>query len=66
MKMTFPLWKVRDNENLKKMCLNLDEQAIDLLSQMVVLEPSKRISAKAALNHPYFDDFNKENVCFNI
>jgi serine/threonine protein kinase len=48
------------------MCLNLDEQAIDLLSQMVVLEPSKRISAKAALNHPYFDDFNKENVCFNI
>jgi len=48
------------------MSFNFDERAIDLLAQMVVLEPSKRISAKAALNHPYFNDFNEENMVFNI
>jgi len=35
----------------------MDETAIDLLSKMVILEPSKRISAKEALNHPYFAEF---------
>jgi cyclin-dependent kinase len=34
----------------------MDETAIDLLTKMVQLEPSKRISAKEALNHPYFND----------
>jgi serine/threonine protein kinase len=39
---------------------NFDEQALDLLIQMVHLVPSKRISAKAALLHPYFDDLRTE------
>lgn len=39
------------------MSSNMDETAIDLLTKMVVLEPSKRISAKEALNHPYFAEF---------
>ena len=38
------------------MCANMDETATDLLARMVQLEPSKRISAKEALNHPYFND----------
>jgi cyclin-dependent kinase len=38
------------------MCTNMDETAIDLLTKMVQLEPAKRISAKEALNHPYFND----------
>jgi serine/threonine protein kinase len=61
-KMAFPQWKVNGNENLKKMASNMDEVALDLLTQMVHLEPSKRLSAKEALLHPYFDDFQKENV----
>ena len=40
----------------------MDENAIDLLARMVVLEPSKRISAKEALLHPYFNDLDKENA----
>lgn len=35
----------------------MDETAVDLLIKMVQLEPSKRISAKEALQHPYFKDF---------
>lgn len=58
-KTTFPQWRV-DNpfESLKKMCTNMDEQAVDLLYKMVQLEPSERISAKEALKHPYFKDLN--------
>ena len=32
----------------------LSSNALDLLQQMLCLNPNKRISAKAALNHPYF------------
>ena len=55
--MSFPQWKVNGNENLRKACTNFDETAIDLLTQLVHLEPGKRISAKAALRHPYFAGF---------
>lgn len=29
---------------------------------MLIFDPQKRLSAKAALNHPYFDDFDKNSV----
>lgn len=31
----------------------------DVLQKLLVFEPSKRISAKAALSHPYFKDVDK-------
>ena len=57
--MCFPKFKANAEENIRKMCntANFDENAIDLLTQMVQLEPSRRISAKAALQHPYFNDY---------
>ena len=57
MKLTFPQWKVQGNENIRTACKNFDETAIDLLTQLVHIEPGKRISAKAALKHPYFDGY---------
>ena len=50
MKLTFPKWKVNGNENLVNLCTNFynNEEAIDLLTQMMQLEPSKRISVKSA------------------
>ena len=56
--MTFPQWRCDAAENIRKMCKNFDEHAIDLLQQMVHLEPGRRISARSALNHPYFADFS--------
>eukprot|EP00826_Nyctotherus_ovalis_P018921 TRINITY_DN1574_c0_g3_i1.p1 TRINITY_DN1574_c0_g3~~TRINITY_DN1574_c0_g3_i1.p1 ORF type:complete len:230 (-),score=37.83 TRINITY_DN1574_c0_g3_i1:128-817(-) len=47
-KPTFPKWKPQP---LSTRVTNLDAVGLDLLSKMVVLEPSKRISAKAAMSH---------------
>ena len=57
MKKVFPNYKVDGNENLRKLATNFDEFALDLLTQMLHLEPGKRISAKSALQHPYFAGF---------
>ena len=36
--------------------------ALDLLEKCLVYDPSKRISAKAALRHQYFNDLDKYNL----
>jgi len=60
MKLSFPKWKVNGNENLVNLCtkFNGDPEAIDLLTQMMHLEPSKRITVKGAIQHPFFKDLN--------
>ncbi|TKY57075.1 Cyclin-dependent kinase B2-2 [Spatholobus suberectus] len=41
---------------------SLDDLGLDLLSQMLKYEPSKRISAKKAMDHPYFHDLEKSHL----
>jgi len=43
----------------KKVVPQLDEKGVDLLNQMLLYDPAKRITAKKALTHPYFDDLDK-------
>ncbi len=38
---------------------SLDAQGIDLLTQMMLYEPSRRISTKQALKHPYFSSLDR-------
>lgn len=38
---------------------NLDEYGVDLLSSMLQYDPARRISAKAAMQHPFFDELDK-------
>ena len=52
----FPGWKSTD---ISLVVPGLDALGLDLLKQMLIYEPSKRISAKKALKHPYFDDLEK-------
>ncbi|KAF3486720.1 hypothetical protein F2Q69_00054813 [Brassica cretica] len=49
----YPQWKPL---SLSTAVPNLDESGLDLLSKMLEYEPVKRISAKKAMEHPYFDD----------
>lgn len=55
---TFPKWAPR---NLAEVVPGLEPAGLDLLSQMLQMVPSKRISAKEALNHPYFDSLINRN-----
>ena len=58
-KPTFPQWK---SKPLADVARGLDANGLDLLRQMLVYEPSRRISAKMALQHPYFDDLDKASL----
>lgn len=48
---TFPKWKPM---NLATLFPSMDADALDLLKKFLEYDPLKRISAKDALNHPYF------------
>ncbi|CCM02732.1 uncharacterized protein FIBRA_04839 [Fibroporia radiculosa] len=53
-KPTFPHWSAQD---LADHVPTLDDEGLDLLKLMLTYDTSKRISAKRALHHPYFDNF---------
>jgi serine/threonine protein kinase len=50
-KAAFPKWHPK---SLSEIVPGMDEDGLDLLQKMLTYEPGKRISAKAALRHPYF------------
>ena len=52
-----PFWNYVSERN--KYLVN--EDAIDLLSKLLMYDPEKRITAKEALMHPYFKKFNSCN-----
>ena len=55
-KLTFPQFK---GKGINAYNRNIDSVGLDLLSKMIRLDPCKRISAKQALQHPYFNDLRK-------
>ncbi|XP_068935088.1 cyclin-dependent kinase 2 isoform X1 [Petaurus breviceps papuanus] len=55
-KPSFPKWARQD---FSKVVPPLDEDGRSLLSQMLHYDPNKRVSAKAALTHPFFLDVTK-------
>ena len=55
-KLTFPQFK---GKGLSAYNRNIDNIGLDLLNKMIQIDPCKRISAKQALQHPYFNDLRK-------
>jgi len=41
---------------------NLDANGLDLLEKFLFYSPKDRICAKDAMNHPYFDELDKESI----
>ncbi|OMJ09277.1 Cyclin-dependent kinase A-1 [Smittium culicis] len=52
-KPSFPKWQA---QSLKELLPKLCPDGIDLISKMLIYDPSRRITAKQALLHPYFND----------
>ncbi|PKI41007.1 hypothetical protein CRG98_038535 [Punica granatum] len=52
----YPHW---EPQNLARAVPSLGPDGVDLLSKMLKYDPAERISAKAALDHPYFDSLDK-------
>ncbi|KAJ1524160.1 hypothetical protein ONE63_010687 [Megalurothrips usitatus] len=61
-KATFPCWSVN---NLSTHAKNINDSGMDLLQQMLIYNPEKRISARAALKHPFFDTLDKTKLPAN-
>ena len=55
-KLNFPQFKGKGIQSYNTL---IDHVGVDLLEKMIQLDPCKRISAKQALNHPFFDDLDK-------
>jgi len=62
-KPVFPQWKAQP---LSVPCPTLDGVALDLLTKCLIYEPVKRISAKMALSHPYFEEIHSSGCNFAL
>jgi len=58
-KSDFPKWR---RQPFSKILTSLDSNGLDLLEKLLTYQPSKRISAKTALLHPYFSDVEHVNM----
>ncbi|GAB0492661.1 hypothetical protein MMPV_003929 [Pyropia vietnamensis] len=56
-KPTFPRWAP---VSLRNTVPALDDVGLNLLTQMLLYEPSQRITARDALNHPYFANVDRD------
>ncbi|KAI9102016.1 kinase-like domain-containing protein [Phlyctochytrium arcticum] len=60
-KETFPNWSPQD---LSTLLHGIEPEGIDLLTELLAYDPVQRISAKRALNHPYFADVDVTGASF--
>ncbi|XP_066594574.1 cyclin-dependent kinase 1 [Prorops nasuta] len=58
-KATFPNWVTN---HLKTQVKPLNEDGLDLLQEMLIYDPVRRISARAALKHSYFKDLDMSKI----
>jgi cyclin-dependent kinase 1 len=58
-KANFPSWK---RCVLSSLVPQMDKDGLDLLEKMLIYDPHRRLSAKAALLHPYFASFDKTSM----
>mmetsp|Transcript_11164 Transcript_11164/g.20622 ORF Transcript_11164/g.20622 Transcript_11164/m.20622 type:complete len:307 (+) Transcript_11164:99-1019(+) len=45
--------------NLKHLVKNMSDDGVQLLGRMLEYDPSQRVTAKAAMGHPYFNDLSE-------
>lgn len=58
-KNTFPCWK---RNVCRALVPQLDDTGLELLEKMLIYDPHKRLNAKQAVLHPYFNDLDKSTL----
>merc|ERR1712032_94762 len=61
-KPTFPKWPPRGWANIRNTQQQVGNDGIDLLERLMMYDPRRRISARRALQHPYFKDLHKPDA----
>ncbi|VDK42374.1 unnamed protein product [Taenia asiatica] len=59
---SFPSWHANRLYSQEKIVHALDAKGLDLLTALLLYDPSSRINAQRALLHPYFGDLDEESV----
>ncbi|KAL5963540.1 Cyclin-dependent kinase 1 [Taenia solium] len=59
---SFPSWHANRLYSQEKIVHALDAKGLDLLTALLLYDPSSRINAQQALLHPYFGDLDEELV----
>jgi len=52
-------WQHYSKSDMSSLCPRLDQDGLELLSLMLKYDPSQRITAKNAMNHPYFNNLDE-------
>jgi serine/threonine protein kinase len=58
-KTTFPKWAPQSLQQWKDKFPKLERCGIDLLQRLLAVDPKQRVSARAALSHPYFHNLDE-------
>jgi len=61
-KTNFPKWQPKALREAVPQTDRLNDQGLDLVQQMLAYTPNARITAKDALEHPYFNGLNRDTV----
>ena len=54
------VYEKQSGTGVKNLLANVSSECVDLIQKMLVYDPDKRITAKQALNHPYFKDLYEQ------
>eukprot|EP00420_Gonyaulax_spinifera_P038309 CAMPEP_0197886544 /NCGR_PEP_ID=MMETSP1439-20131203/16774_1 /TAXON_ID=66791 /ORGANISM="Gonyaulax spinifera, Strain CCMP409" /LENGTH=314 /DNA_ID=CAMNT_0043506341 /DNA_START=74 /DNA_END=1018 /DNA_ORIENTATION=+ len=61
-KPTFPKWPARGWASIRNTAQQVGPDGIDLLERLMCYDPRKRLSARRALQQPYFRDVDRTNL----
>lgn len=53
-KPTFPRWPAKGWENIRNTKAQMGNEGVDILDKLMAYDPKRRLSARRALQHPYF------------
>ena len=61
-----PIMKYYKQIPLEEVFINVQPEALDLLKKMLIIDPTKRITAKDALSHCYFNEIKTDDYKYKL